>query len=74
MTLDARITEAIQATVDEAGQSPALARRLIAWMEGAASGNEDLNDLAASARHLELLYAETTVSSVRGGQSDDVGG
>lgn len=67
MTLDAKIIEAISATVDEAGQSPALARRLVAWMEGVTSGNEDLNDADATARHLELLYTEAVVSSAEEG-------
>jgi CxC ATPase-based modification system component len=62
MTLDPKLTEAIQSAVTDAGQSSALSRRLIAWMDAATSGNEDLNDADASARHLDLLYSETTVS------------
>lgn len=68
MTLDRKITEAIQAAVGEADQSPGLARRLIAWMEGATSGNEDLNDVAAMGRYLEQVYEETNVSTADGGR------
>jgi hypothetical protein len=66
MALDPKLTEAIRSAVAAAGQSPALSRRLIAWMDAATSGNEDLNDADASLRHLELLYSETSVSIVRG--------
>ncbi len=69
MSLDAKISQAIKDVVSEAGQSPALARRLIAWMEAVTSGNEDLADPVATARHLEVLYAETSVSE--SGGADD---
>ena len=62
MSLDPKISEAIKDAVDKAGQSPALARRLIAWMEAVTSGNEDPGDQTAAARHLEILYAETSAS------------
>lgn len=65
MALDPKLIEAIESAVTEAGQSHALSRRLIAWMDAATSGNEDVNDVDASARHLELLYSETAVSVVR---------
>ena len=63
MSLDPKISQAIKEAVDEVGQSAALARRLIAWMDAVTSGNEDLADQAAAARHLEVLYAETSVNS-----------
>ena len=59
MSLDVKISEAIRAAVREARQSDALARRLTAWMEAVTSGNEDVHDQAAAARHLEILYEET---------------
>lgn len=61
MSLDQKISQAIRDAVNDAGQSAALARRLIAWMEAVTSGNEDLADQAAATRHLEVLYAETAV-------------
>jgi hypothetical protein len=67
MALDPKLTEAIRSAVADAGQSPALSRRLIAWMDAVTSGNEDLNDAGASLRHLEQLYSETSVSLMRGG-------
>lgn len=61
MTLDSRITEAINEAVEEAGQPETLARRLIAWFEAVTSGNEDINDPASTARHLEVLFEGTIV-------------
>lgn len=62
MSLDQKITQAIKDAVRDAGQQAPLATRLIAWMEAVTSGNEDPADLTAAARHLEILYAGTTVS------------
>ena len=58
MAVDPRIAKAIEHVVHGAGQSPALARRLIAWFNAVASDNEDLNDRQSANRHLELLYGE----------------
>ncbi|MDD9973131.1 MAG: hypothetical protein OXU27_03945 [Candidatus Poribacteria bacterium] len=68
MTLDTRITQAINEAVEEAGQSEMLARRLVAWFEAVTSGIEDINDQAEAGRHLEVLYEGTTI------QDDDVEG
>ena len=64
MSLDTKITQAIRDSVSDAGQSSALATRLIAWMEAVTSGNEDPADPAAAARHIEMLYAEVSVSDI----------
>ena len=61
MTLDTRITQAINEAVEEAGQSEMLSRRLIAWFEAVTSGIEDINDQAEAGRHLEVLYEGTTI-------------
>lgn len=63
MALDNRIEEAIKAAVREAGQSDALARRLIAWMTALVTENEDINNSDAAERHLELLFDETKIES-----------
>lgn len=63
MTIDARITQAIEEAVEDAGQPEALARRLIAWFEAIASGNEDINDTSATGRHLDVLYQGTVVDA-----------
>lgn len=68
MSLDKKVSEAIHSAVQDADQSDAVARRLIAWMEAVTSGNEDIHDRAAAARHLEQLYAETDIS-VNAGES-----
>lgn len=70
MKIDTRISEAIQDAVEEAGQPRELARRLIAWIEAVASGNEDINDQATAARHLEVLFDGTVVSNSDGEDED----
>jgi hypothetical protein len=66
LSLDPKIAEAIREAVAAAGQSKALARQLIAWMDAVASGNEDASDGATAGRHLELLYDETDVAAAAG--------
>ena len=61
MPLDARIAQAINEAVVEAGQPKALARRLVAWLEAVNSGNEDIDDQKTAARHLEVLFEGTVV-------------
>ena len=58
MAVDPKIAEAIQNVVEDVGQSQALARRLVAWFNAVASGNEKINDRQSADRHLELLYGE----------------
>ena len=70
MTIDARITQAINEAVKEAGQPDTLARRLIAWFEAVTSGNEDINDQATAARHLEVLFEGTVVEDEDGEDAD----
>lgn len=70
MTIDARITQAINEAVREAGQPDTLARRLIAWFEAVTSGNEDINDQATAARHLEVLFEGTVVENTDGEDAD----
>ena len=59
MAIDPKIKEAIEEAVTESGQSKKLARRLVAWFNAIASGNEDINDTQSANRHLERLYEET---------------
>jgi len=70
VTIDARITQAINEAVKEAGQPDTLARRLIAWFEAVTSGNEDINDQATAARHLEVLFEGTVVENADGEDAD----
>jgi hypothetical protein len=62
MNIDQKLVQAIRDAVNEAGQPDGLAQRLIAWMEAVVSGNEDVADNAAAARHLEVLYDATVLS------------
>ena len=70
MAIDTRITQAINEAVKEAGQPETLARRLIAWFEVVTSGNEDINDQATTARHLEVLFEGTVVDNADVGDED----
>ena len=65
MTVDPKIIEAIEEAVKEKWQSKALARRLVAWFEAIASGNEDIYDKESANRHLELLYEATKIEPTR---------
>jgi hypothetical protein len=58
MNLDKRIVAAIQEAVKEMGESPALAQKMIAWVESLAEGNARLDDRDATHRQVELLYQE----------------
>lgn len=58
MSLDRKISQAIEVSVAEAGQEPALAHRLILWMEAVTSG-EDPGDPSIADRRLDLLYGIT---------------
>lgn len=70
MAIDIRITQAINEAVKEAGQPETLARRLVAWFEAVTSGNEDINDQATTARHLEVLFGGTVVENADAGDED----
>ena len=61
MSMDIKITEAIEAAVEEAGQPPAVAKRMVAWLEAINSGKENIDDPARSERRLEVLYEGTIV-------------
>jgi hypothetical protein len=64
MSIDPKVKEAIEAAVNEAGQSDGLARKIVRWFEAIAAGNESITDQQSALRHLELLYEETQPSSV----------
>lgn len=59
--MDRNIEKAFQEAAEGAGQNASLGRKLVAWFDAIASGNEDINDPQSSGRHLELLYDETVV-------------
>jgi len=61
--IDERIERAINEAVKEARQPSSLGRRLIAWFEAVTSRNEDINDQAATARRLEVLFEGTFVDN-----------
>jgi hypothetical protein len=61
MSLDPKIEEAIQKAAIDAGQDPAVANRLIAWMTGISNGNETLEDKDSVNRHLSILFDAVVV-------------
>jgi len=70
MSLDSKITQAVDAAVAKAGQPEQLARRIRAWLEAVTSGNEDIHDTSSAGRHLDALYEQTQCVSKKG-ESDD---
>jgi len=64
VSLDPKIIEAIKCAVVKHGQPPALAQRLVAWLEGVADDSEDINDMAATDRHLEVIYDAVQLGSI----------
>lgn len=70
MSLDSKIVEAIATAVEESGQPTALSRRLRAWLEAVADESEDIHDVSATDRHLEVIYE--AVTSEDGATEDDV--
>ena len=61
MSMDDKIAEALRAAVEQENQPTTLASKLIAWLEGVISGNEDLNDKEQAERHLDVLFDGTVV-------------
>jgi len=62
MPIDPLIESAIRTSVNKGKQSESLADKLIAWVKAINSDNEGVNDTDAAARHLELIYEETTIN------------
>jgi len=56
MNLDPRVEAAVKEAVHEAGETPALAEKIIAWLDALAAGNAQLSDRDTTSRHLELLF------------------
>lgn len=66
MSVDKKITEAIEKAVEQHGQPYSLATKIIAWLEALSAGNEDLNDKQSADRRLELLYDATPAAKEEG--------
>ena len=64
MAIPEEIRGAIAMAVGDAGQSSALAARLIAWFEAVASGNESLEDFEPVKRRLDVIFPAVEVSGV----------
>ena len=66
MSLDKRVESAIDEAVKEMGETPALAERLKAWLDGLVSGNERLSERDSTERHVELLYRSISAGADEG--------
>lgn len=62
MSIDRRVVLAVEQAVQEAGESSALAEKIVAWIESLASGNTRLADRDSTDRHLELLFQQVSRS------------
>lgn len=56
MTLDPKIREAVESAAATEGQTPAFAKKIVAWLEELTSGNDRLDDNDSVRRHLDLIY------------------
>lgn len=63
MSIDVKIKNAIEVSVEKSGQPPTVANRLVAWFEAVNDSNEDINDLPQVERRLEGLYMGTVPKS-----------
>jgi hypothetical protein len=66
MNIDRRIVAAIDEAVKDLGETPALAKKITAWLDSLAGGNDRLTDRDSTERHVELLY-----ENVVGGTEED---
>lgn len=61
MAVDPHVQVAIEEATRQQRQDPLLARKIVAWIEGIVSGNENAGDVESSDKHLELLYRTTKI-------------
>ena len=64
MAVPEEIRGAIAMAVGDAGQSSALAAKLIAWFEAVASGNEPLENFEHVKRRLDVIFPAVEVSGL----------
>ena len=63
MEIDIVIKKAIEAAVRENGQSPDLAKKIVAWVTAFAAGSENLQAGDSAERHLAVLYESVELNS-----------
>ncbi len=62
MKIDAEIRNALTIVVAEEGQSEGVTKKLIAWLESIAEGNENAEDMRAAEEHIKLIFDELSVT------------
>jgi hypothetical protein len=62
MKIDAEIRNALTIVVAEEGQSEGVTKKLIAWLESIAEGNENADDMRAAEEHIKLIFDELSVT------------
>ena len=64
MALDYILHEAIKKAVEDEGQAESLASKIVAWVDGVITGNEDLDDVDSVSRRVRLIYEDTVIDEV----------
>ena len=68
MNIDREVVEAINQTVERAGQNGTLAKLLTEWVSSVAGGNESLAELESVQRRLDLLLENIQVDIETAGE------
>lgn len=71
MSLDIKLTDAIETAVEENGQPTAVGTKLIAWLRAINSGNENIGDTAQTKQRLIDLYGSAVVVRPRNLRGED---
>ena len=61
MALDKQLEIALRDAVQDEGQSPGVAEKLIKWLENSLDGSENPLEEGVYSRYLDLIYSEMTI-------------
>lgn len=61
MALDKQLEIALRDSVQDEGQSPGVAEKLIKWLENSLDGSENPLEEGVYSRYLDLIYSEMTI-------------
>lgn len=67
---DTRIEDAIKQAVQEAGETPELASKMLAWLDGLTSGNETIENIDRSKQRVRTLYDTASTKHVETSGAD----
>lgn len=63
--IDPRVTDAIRKATADLDQPPAVADRLLSWLDALTEGNELLTNVDDTARRCQLVYDATTLTDAQ---------